>query len=288
GIPSSTGVGFYFEDNLIATSFHLLRDANAIHIRNIGTGAETKDARIKSYSAEFDVAVLKSGMSASPLKLASGSEGREGDVVVAIGNPGGLPASMSAGTIRGVRAINGSPVYQISAPVSPGSSGGPVFDGDGAVVGITTFSLKNAQSLNLAMPVSVIAPLADKDMAWKRTQLIYTMQPDNKEISSISLSKFSKAGTSTEEEVSLKNNTQEAIENVRFVMVYKDRGGQVFDHRLRQVAGPIPPGSVQTQKFESFDANNKFSYSEEIETCPWCYELFWVDLRVLSYNIAGY
>lgn len=79
---------------------------------------------------------------------------RPGDKVYAIGNPKGLLGTFSEGIISGFRDIDGTKYVQITASISSGSSGGPVVDENGRVIGVTTASIKDGQNLNLAMPLT--------------------------------------------------------------------------------------------------------------------------------------
>ena len=83
-----------------------------------------------------------------------------GESVVAIGNPHGLSHSVSEGIVSGKREFEkGVLVLQTTAPVSPGSSGGGLFDMDGNLIGITSFLHKEGQNLNFAYPTEYIKPL---------------------------------------------------------------------------------------------------------------------------------
>jgi S1-C subfamily serine protease len=74
-------------------------------------------------------------------------------VVYAIGTPQGLERTLSQGLVSAMRETSEGTVIQTSAPISPGSSGGGLFDTQGQLVGITTFQTKTGQNLNFAIPV---------------------------------------------------------------------------------------------------------------------------------------
>ena len=73
-----------------------------------------------------------------------------------IGNPYGLEGTFSTGVISGLREIDGVRYLQISAPTSPGNSGGPVILRDGSVIGIATLGLKQGQNLNFAIAAAEV------------------------------------------------------------------------------------------------------------------------------------
>jgi S1-C subfamily serine protease len=74
-----------------------------------------------------------------------------GERVYTIGNPKGLANTLGDGLVSGLRELGGITMIQTSAPVSPGSSGGALVDAHGALLGITTFIVKDAQNLNFAI-----------------------------------------------------------------------------------------------------------------------------------------
>jgi S1-C subfamily serine protease len=79
-----------------------------------------------------------------------------GEVVFTIGSPEGLINTLGDGLLSGLRrSEEGVEYVQITAPVSPGSSGGGVFDDRGNLVGITTFTIRDAQNLNFAISASL-------------------------------------------------------------------------------------------------------------------------------------
>ena len=92
------------------------------------------------------------GPTLSPVDIVPSSELATGERVYAVGAPEGLELTFSEGVISALRDTDGVRMIQTSAPISPGSSGGGLFDAAGNLVGITTFYLKEGQSLNFALP----------------------------------------------------------------------------------------------------------------------------------------
>jgi S1-C subfamily serine protease len=74
-----------------------------------------------------------------------------GERVYTVGTPSGLEQTLGEGLISGLREYKSMKLIQTSAPISPGSSGGGLFDSRGNLVGVTTFLLRDAQSLNFAI-----------------------------------------------------------------------------------------------------------------------------------------
>ena len=85
-----------------------------------------------------------------------------GERVVVVGSPLGLEQTVTDGMVSGIRQIPGrGEILQISAPISPGSSGGPVANLRGEVVGVATFQMGRGQNLNFAIPGKRVAALRD-------------------------------------------------------------------------------------------------------------------------------
>lgn len=109
-----------------------------------------------------DICQLRAqGLAAPAAPVASAATLRPGAKVFAIGNPRGLELTFSDGLVSGLRHDReGQLQYiQISVPISPGSSGGGLFDAQGRLVGITTAGLRDSQNINFALPSDWIAEL---------------------------------------------------------------------------------------------------------------------------------
>jgi hypothetical protein len=157
------GTGFAVDaSGIIATNLHVVAGAKAITVRMFdGTAYEVK--RVLGFDADRDLALLaldlKTPMPA--LRLGDSDLIEPGDPVVAIGNPlGVLSYTVSDGLISSVRELSAQlTVLQISAPISQGSSGGPLFNPYGEVIGVATAIFTGGQNLNFAVPSKYLAPM---------------------------------------------------------------------------------------------------------------------------------
>src|SRR5208283_1045453 len=100
-----------------------------------------------------------SGLEAKPARLGKAGSLKAGDPVYAVGAPQGLELSLSEGIVSQLRG-GPPPLIQTTVAISPGSSGGGLFNAEGELVGITTFYLKEGQNLNFALPVEWIGEVA--------------------------------------------------------------------------------------------------------------------------------
>jgi serine protease Do len=98
-----------------------------------------------------DRCILKSIKPANHVPIRSYGELKIGERVYSIGAPAGLELTMSDGLLSGKRLISGRHLVQTTAPISPSSSGGGLFDEAGNLIGITTFYLKDSENLNFAI-----------------------------------------------------------------------------------------------------------------------------------------
>jgi serine protease Do len=155
------GTGFQIASNLIATNAHVVADGKP----QVEIGPVRLDAKVVKLDVQMDLAVLQvdAKLISIPLQLSS-KKHAVGEVVYAIGNPEGLEKTFSQGVIAGFREEDGRSFIQVTTPISHGSSGGPILDRDGAVVGIATAYLEGGQNLNFAVPSSSLSRLLSEDI----------------------------------------------------------------------------------------------------------------------------
>jgi cytochrome c-type biogenesis protein CcmH/NrfG len=159
GKPLSLGTGFFVREDVIATNYHVIRGASRLYAKISGQSTMFRIEMIIATDAGKDLALIKlRGIQGSPLHIADGHIGF-GDEIYVLGNPEGLEGTFSQGNISGIRQLRGIRYLQISAPVSRGSSGGPVLNKSGEVVGIVVAQLTTGQNLNFAIPVSYLSSL---------------------------------------------------------------------------------------------------------------------------------
>src|SRR5439155_12805276 len=104
---------------------------------------------------ERDLALLKvAGVKAASLPLGDAGKMAIGDEVYAVGNPRGLEGTFSPGIVSGIRQTTSETLLQITAPISPGSSGGAVLNRRGEVIGIAVATIREGQNLKFAVPIS--------------------------------------------------------------------------------------------------------------------------------------
>jgi len=165
GRPFSFGSGVVIGRGRLITNCHVLAKAKSIQVvhANVSYGAKLEHA-----DAERDLCTLSvANFYAPAVAKAPQSQLKVGQRVYAIGNPINLELTLSEGLISGLRTESSPlPTIQTSAPISPGSSGGGLFDEQGRLVGITTLIVlgreRIAQNLNFAAPADWIDEVPER------------------------------------------------------------------------------------------------------------------------------
>lgn len=150
-ISSGSGV-VAFENDIVLTNAHVIEDNHKIEVIS-ENNTKYQVEGILDYNKKKDIAILKLTSSKGLKTVKIGNKVKAGTDVTAIGSPLGLKNTISTGIISANFQDN-IEVYQHTAPISPGSSGGALFDSKGNLIGITYASITSGQNLNLAIPIS--------------------------------------------------------------------------------------------------------------------------------------
>jgi hypothetical protein len=145
----SQGSGVLLPSGKIATNCHVVGGGDYYQV---GRGNNLVRAILYSEDRYKDICLLEAkGVIGKPAQLGKATSLKVGSPVYAVGAPKGLELSLSDGIVAQLRG--GPPPYiQTTAAISPGSSGGGLFDEEGQLVGLTTFQIEGGQSLNFAIP----------------------------------------------------------------------------------------------------------------------------------------
>jgi hypothetical protein len=153
--PIKSGTGFFISpDGLIVTNYHVVQGAAHLAART-NEGATFEFQRVVAQPQGVDLAILKfSADGVSFLKLGESTDAVEGQQVIVIGSPEGLQGTVSEGIISAFRENRS--MIQITAPISHGSSGSPVLDENGQVIGVATLVVQEGQNLGFAIAVEEV------------------------------------------------------------------------------------------------------------------------------------
>lgn len=163
GQREGMGTGFVVSpEGLIATNLHVIGDARPIGVRTV-EGKTLEVTAVEATDRDVDLAVLRVKAAQLPaLELADSDRLKQGQNVIALGNPLGLEHSVVAGVISGDREIGGQSMIQLAIPVERGNSGGPLLDADGRVVGVMTLKSQVTANLGFAAKINQLKPLLKK------------------------------------------------------------------------------------------------------------------------------
>ncbi|EQD50942.1 serine protease protein [mine drainage metagenome] len=157
GKATELGSGVKLPDGSVATNCHVLKDGTRYRVRYQGKNYR---ATLDKSDWNRDVCSLDvPGLPAPPAVLGSTKTLQVGDAVYAIGTPEGLRHTLSEGIVSSLRAVGDGSYIQTTAAISPGSSGGGLFDDHGRLLGLTSFFITKGQQLNFALPVEWIEAL---------------------------------------------------------------------------------------------------------------------------------
>jgi S1-C subfamily serine protease len=166
GHKRSQGSGFLAsEGGSVVTNYHVLRGAYRATAK-LADGTTAPITGVVGYDQNRDVAVVQLARPASTfLNLGDSNRIQVGQRVVAIGSPLGLQNTLSEGIVSARRGG----LIQMSVPISPGSSGGPILNTEGEVIGIAVSIVVGGQNLNFAVPINwaknYFGPAAAKPLA---------------------------------------------------------------------------------------------------------------------------
>jgi tetratricopeptide (TPR) repeat protein len=163
GEPVMTGSGFFLRPGEVVTNLHVIRGAKRCEVKTLdGKGKVFPVTGTLAVDEEGDLALLSVDM---PRERPRASEiatalPDEGESIFVIGNPLKLEGSVTDGIVSAVREVpNVGKIIQITAPISHGNSGSPVFNLKGQVIGVVTVKVTNGQNINLAIGVARLAEL---------------------------------------------------------------------------------------------------------------------------------
>lgn len=250
--PISLGSGFFVAPDKIATNLHVVEGAKSGFAKLVGK--ETK-YDIQGYTAideKRDLIILKVKRTTAPRLIFADSDlVMVGDPIYAVGNPIGLEGTFSQGIISSVRPIGTDKVLQLTAPISPGSSGGPVLNNKGHVIGVSVATFRGGQNLNFAIPanylktliaqVGIPKPLPKTKTANSKQSLVDNF--GGKSIEGVTAGKLEKIYHFTSRpSFSLRNHLRKDVTNVYLYMIFYDKLGDPIDVKFIHFRERIPAG----------------------------------------------
>jgi hypothetical protein len=287
--PLSLGSGFFVNENGdIATNHHVLEDCAKAIIKT-QKGEKGAILQILNYDPQLDLIIAKTSLKfTKSLPFGDSDTITIGEDILAIGNPAGLEGTVSKGIISGIREVDDIKFIQITAPISPGSSGGPVFNLSGKVIGVATAYLPYGQSLNFAMPINYL-----KSLKPNKLNLVSLPKPSkNKSLRkddtlvqvfdvffNYSGGSYS-GGNLNQLEFAIKNLNNYPIKNIELFIVYKNNNGEIISYSPMRIEESILP-KLALQFFN----NHYVRHFRQWDTSTKRYLPGEVEIRILDYEI---
>ena len=170
-----SGSGFLIGDGCdLVTNYHVIEDAAKIIAISSDNSEEIALTWVSAYSRSSDLAILHSlaPLKAAPLTLENSDSVEQGDKVYAIGYPLGLSNTLSDGIVSARYVDKGVDTLQITAAISPGSSGGALLNSKGNVIGVICAYYDGGQNLNVAIASNVLQKLYDRRGELKQLSIV--------------------------------------------------------------------------------------------------------------------
>lgn len=160
GKPDKTGSGFFVSRNIIVTNYHVVEGTHGGIVKCIGSSRKSKITDIVAVNQAFDIALLRVEQSSgAKIVLGDSTKLKIGQPIFVVGSPRGLEGTFSNGLVSSIRRFGDDYLVQMTAPISSGSSGGPVLDENGEVVGVSVGIFQGGQNLNFAIPSEYVNSL---------------------------------------------------------------------------------------------------------------------------------
>lgn len=170
GEKKSTGSGFIVSANgLITTNYHVVEGADTAKVF-LQSGEGFSVEGIVEMDDKRDFALIRiPAVNLPVVSLGNSDNVGIGEKVIAIGSPVGLSGSVTEGILSQIRLRDEYKMMQHDAAISPGSSGGPLFNEAGEVIGVNTSQRIDGQNLNFALPINYIRGVLEGDLKVQAT-----------------------------------------------------------------------------------------------------------------------
>ncbi len=250
GQPLSLGSGFFIRDGEIASNLHVIEGAASGYARLVGQETKYDIQGISGADPKRDLVILKVMASSDTiLPLGDSDTVQVGESVYAVGNPQGLEGTFSQGIVSSIRGIGSDRILQITAPISPGSSGGPVLNTQGEVIGVSVATFTGGQNLNFAIPAKYLKTLLGKSGSVK---LLSQAKPaennwsilsdlGGRSLDSVVGSHFNWSDNQFmgEYTFSVRNKLRESVEDVICLVIFYGHDGLPIHTEMTLIEGPI-------------------------------------------------
>lgn len=229
-----TGSGFIaFDEHYFVTNHHVIDDAKYLIVID-DNGKEYKVTDLLVADEEKDIAILSFDEAANyrPLPLSVDENLLRGQPIVAIGSPKGVRNTVTTGNISNLIDDNGTHDIQFTAAISPGSSGGALFNDNGKIIGLIYSKLHDAENMNYAIGIDEVIHLKNKDIShtvlladYNHIKDIFLIIPTN---SKVNWEKNTN-GIVTKANIQIENISKELrIDSYKLRLIWQTNSGKIY------------------------------------------------------------
>lgn len=284
GQQISLGSGFAVREGEIATNLHVIEGGAKGYAKLVGQKPKYNIEGVTAIDADRDLVILKVSAPGTPaLSLGDSEAAQVGESVYAVGNPQGLEGTFSEGIVSSIREVGDDKLLQITAPISPGSSGGPVLNAKGEVIGVSVATFKGGQNLNFAIPSNSVKsllgktgpakPFAEAKPVKGQPSILADMGGRNVEGAVGTAFAWNDNPYMGHYNFSVRNNLRDPIRDVICLVIFYGRDGLPIDTDVSLVKGPI--GGNLAKRSESLGR----TYADEVRNLTTKTELRILDFR---------
>ncbi len=256
--PLSLGSGVIIDNGVIVTNIHVINGASFGYITMDNTDRQIEIEGVLALDTLNDLALLSVPNAISNQKIIiQNTYPKVGERIYATGNPKGLAGTFSEGNVSAIRNFDNKSLVQISAPISPGSSGGAIVNQSGELVGIAVSGIADGQNLNFAIPAKKVSNLLIKKSDCLKS--LSTLSPTQivkningsviiKNVDWVDPLNFYNDPINYKilKEFSIYNRTTTSIKNVSIILILYDKDNLPVDYSIFNTnendTGIIPPG----------------------------------------------
>jgi hypothetical protein len=233
GEVSGKGSGFLVSpEGAILTNYHVIAHTKQGTVRLANEDAYDT-VEVLEIDKRKDIALIKiKGFGLPYLKLGRSAQVEVGETVYSLSNPLGVfQNTLSQGIISGIRAGDGYKYFQISAPISHGSSGAPIFNSKGEVIGIAVATIEEGQNLNFAVPIDYARGMVLAMGSPKSLATIYEPEPEKPATNTSSTSAPPSSATASKVVISdeMKKSSYWYVESKLFIWTRKEADAELGD-----------------------------------------------------------
>lgn len=292
--PFAIGSGFFVAEGIVATNAHVIAGARSGTAKALTEDKAYGVLGVVALDQARDLALLAVEGAGSLLAVSQEPPPEIGESIFVLGNPEGLAGTFSMGVISAHRVFGSDTLLQITAPISRGSSGGPVLNTRGEVVGVAVAAFRQGQNLNFAVPARWVDSLLNITRDTTPLSRVSEARPGrgspwsgagNAAVVGESFQWEGQFDFQSGYTFSLRNKSADDVRDVQCLVIFYDRNGRPVEADWVRYPGAIAAGLAQrvSSKVDpsvkrlttSADGYGRYSYSPHTR----------IEYRILSYEI---